>query len=157
MPLIFEETNRGDLHVARNLRWEDAAEVVLATGKDPETALMHREYLPGARTFTIRAPGSEHPMAIFGAVPFQNHLREHVGQAWFLATAEIEEHSLSLLKEIPAYIDELSAPYDAGLMAFMWEGNKMHRRWAEAVGFHVDPDGELWLQGVKFHRLFRPT
>ena len=140
--------------LALNLRQDDLVELVLATGKQPHEALSRRVLeIPGARVCTIRAP-SGNPCAMFGALP--NTYEPESGIAWFLATPEIEEHKKELLQTIPPYIDFLSEPYAGGLVAYMWEHNRMHRRWAEAVGFKHCPPGDIILRGNRFLHIHRP-
>lgn len=140
--------------LALHLREEDLVELVLATGKRPEDALNRRVLeIEGARAITVRAP-SGRTCAMFGSIP-QSCCKD-IGTAWFLATPEVERHSKSLLKTITPYIDSLSEPYPGGLIAWMWEENRMHRRWAEAVGFSLTGD-EMRLRGATFLKIHRPS
>lgn len=152
--LRYNQTRGWELtKLAAHLRREDLVEVVLATGKLPIETLTRRVIdTEGAMTFTMRAPDRA-LLAIFGSFP--SPCCEGQGVAWMLCTLEIEDYSLSVMKSFPAMLDAIAAPYEA-LTAHMWAGNRMHAKWASAMGFLHEPSGDVVIHDNRFLKIIRP-
>lgn len=141
-------------HLVMNLRSEDFVEAVIATGKQPHKLLERRLFeTEDAMTLTVKAP-SGRTIAMFGSFPAGCCPGE--GVAWLLATTEVEQHSLSLMKTIGPYVDQIAEPYEA-LVAHMWWFNSMHFRWASKLGFVHHQERDVVVRGNPFFYLRRPT
>lgn len=135
--LHYKKATLLDIHeLVDNLRREDLVEFVLATGEVPRPLPLWEE-TKGDPTYAI-LDEQENVCAVFGSVPdpLDTDTRAIL---WFLATDRIEDHSLSLLKTFPEYLYRICEGYNTAT-AWMWEGNAMHGRWAQALG--LNPTGE---------------
>ena len=139
---------RGDaIELAPYLRPEDVEECRILAGADPLTALLHG-YDKSDQCFTL-CQSDETPVGMYGVVS-----TGAVAVIWLLITeaALVRETALSLLRQGPAQLEEISKPYD-----YVWNWVPIHatktNKWLEHLGFV--PQMETEFAGVPARLMLR--
>lgn len=132
------------VHVANNLRPEDAREIA-AVGGDLAAAFVDS----AGQCFTAFSTRKVLPVALFGAVPDGDF-----GTVWFVATQELRGDQMSLLRESRRWLDHLSRPFPSGLHNYADARNDLHIRWCQLTGFTMGATVDI--HGVPFQYIHRP-
>lgn len=131
-PTFVRPATAEDLqYVAHNLREEDRAEVVAATGLDPRLLLPHaagegREVLAAGLQHNDRAE------IIFGVDPMPE--LPSVGVIWLLSTPAIYDHPVEFVVRTRELLDKFHERYEL-LTNFIDERNERHVKWLRWMGF----------------------
>jgi hypothetical protein len=128
------------------LRPDDLREVRAALYKDGADALLNG-FQQSDECFTIAAPDTGAPIAMFGLIPSQQTLYVPV---WLLGSTEIEQFWLKFARVSKRCLDTLTEQFGA-IGNYVDVRNTLHIRWLEWNGFahyHTTPslDGSTTLK-----------
>jgi hypothetical protein len=113
--------------MALNLRQEDEAELLAASGKLPYDALL--ESYCATPDCQVGLGRDGHPLCIGGCVPYQGR-----GVIWLLATDAILGERINFLRSSRWWVDKLQAEYPV-LTNAVDERNTVHIEWLKWLGF----------------------
>lgn len=137
--------------MAARLRGEDARELETATQK---TALevIRTGLQISSEAYTFRLTPSGAPFALFGVAP--DKADPSRGVVWFLASSDVREAALAVLREAPFWIASWERKYPKGLHNVVDSRNALHVRWLEHLGFTKQAE-TVTLNGVPFFHMIR--
>lgn len=137
--------------VAKDIRPEDAAEILAASGLNPMSGLM-TGYLHSDECWTICTKDAGKPVALFGF----RKVDENKAVVWLLGTKDLPKYGTRFLRESRDWIDRFHKKADL-LFNAVDQRNTVHIRWLEWLGFkfiRVIPQyGHLKLPFVEFARI----
>jgi hypothetical protein len=160
--VYIQEADLSDvLYVATNLRPADRAELRAATTARP-TEVMKKTFGQARKCYVARVEEFGNPVILFGVMDkglmpgawFDKEEPLLTGSIWLVGTDEMEEHSLTIAKEAPKWIEYLGQGYDV-LANCVWQGNHLHIKWLDFAGFsfkpcvQYGPDGDIFLPFYK--------
>jgi hypothetical protein len=132
--------------IAASLRMRDAdrREVMAASGRMPEVAL-----LESVRVSTECWAGmiDDRPIAIFGVGPL--NILNGIGSPWMLGSDELVSHSFYLLRMSRPYIERMHRMYPV-LFNLVDDRNVVSQRWLRWLGFRLYDPIAYGPFGVKF-------
>jgi hypothetical protein len=129
------------------VREADVAEVLAASGRSPEHALLEGIHA-STHAWTFEVGGV--PCAVFGVAPFLPDM----GAPWLLASTEFRAHARRLLAEAPRFLDRMHRQYPL-LCNFVDARNLPAIRFLRHVGFTLAPARPYGYAGLPFHRFTR--
>lgn len=149
--LIVRDAHGDDIiPLAANLRAEDLAEVVAASGLTAIQAIGHG-YVHSRPAITIEYNGK--PAAMFGVVPSEQV--EKFGSIWLLGTNDLHLFSTKFLRQSKRWLDIVTQGYDI-VGNVVDERNTDHIKWLRWLGFksikkwpHYGPLGLPFYEFVK--------
>jgi len=124
---VGDADERDCAQLAPNLRHEDRAEVMAASGREPLEALLHG-LAASADCLAIRCGGQA--IAVFGVVP----LGPGEGAPWLLGSDAILSHWFEFARRSREELESIRRPY-ARLWNVVDDRNTLHRRWLAWLGF----------------------
>ena len=133
-PVVKRARTRDCRSLARNIREEDALEILLATGASPEQELTRQMSKPDTVVFSIH---HEHRVLGMFGVSRVTRVPINVGAPWLLASNELfDNHWRRFVREGKAWMDTLSRGFSL-LENYAYSGNQSHVDWLRAVGFEL--------------------
>ena len=143
MNVTVQRATRADAsHVFTHLREEDRREVATALGTDPTPIfdLLMAGYKASRSAISIRV--DKRCVAVFGINP-----SPIANVVWLLATDEVNQHRLRVLRTARRYAHRWFRAYGT-LLCIADNRNLLHQRWIKLCGF-IEA-GDVWMEGHPF-------
>jgi len=144
-------TEADALSLADRLREADKREIIAAMGVPKESLLLG---VKSPDPTYVAVDEEDVPQIIFGTAPSPSPV---LGFVWMMASPEIKECWVRLLRETPHWIDRMSEGYEV-LGNVVHEENSVHIRWLKWAGFvflrRVEFNGHFFYE---FARMTKPT
>lgn len=135
--------------IAPILREQDHIEVMAASGRTPEAAILPALSVPGAETIFAETVNGD-PILIGGVLPWHSN----VGCIWMLATPLLERFAVATVKEARRKIAGWHTTYPV-LGNMTWAENDLHLRFLRFMGFRllrrVEVRGTTFIEFAKHH------
>ncbi len=135
-------------YLAAHMRVADVAEVLAASGKRPIDAI--RSGLERS-SHSVAALVDGVPVCVLG-VGRKSALSD-IGVPWMLATPDLDQNALGLMRRAPAALAEMLSHYGT-LENYVDERNVVSARWLRRLGFQLEAPAPFGVSGLPFHRFW---
>lgn len=131
MLTVRRATTEDAVDIAKRLREADLKEIHAVGDSTPEESLLRGLSSPDPCYVAVDSAGI--PQVIFGTAPSPDHF---AGYVWMMATDEIKENWVQILRETRPWIGRIRGHYRLLTNAVHSE-NAVHIRWLRWAGFTI--------------------
>ena len=132
-------------YIASNLRKIDLESVYAFGMRNPLTAALY-SFDVSRHKWTGKCNGT--PVCIFGVSLWSTVLGH--GAPWLMGTDKIDDYKIPFLRGSVRMVDKMKAEYPI-LSNYVYEKNKLSKRWLTWLGFTGGPAVSLGCNGEKFN------
>lgn len=133
--------------VGKNMRAEDAAEVLAMSGRDPMSAI---QFSMAQSDFAMAGLIDGHPICIFGAGTA--NLLTGVGVPWLLGTNDVKVFYRQFSRSSRFWVEQMRGRYSY-LMNAVDDRNTLSKRWLSWLGFKLHDPVPMGVKQLPF-RIF---
>lgn len=146
--ILFRDPKPGDIeHIVKHLRPADRAECA-ALGEYDVAGAIQRGLDSSVHSWVATANGE--PALVMGVTPLGSLLAD-TGSPWMLGTHLVTKYGHALIRQSPAYIDQMLRAFPH-LLNFVHAENTRAVRWLKRTGFVLSPAAPYGPHGALFHR-----